>query len=132
MAYGDDGSIRMRPSQSTVMKRNVGSTIALTTVRSRLVALGDRPPVVDARAAEWIDAELEAGAADSVEVDDVGKVVDVGREVVVAMGGRRAQRPVIRDAFHAARDRSPGARSPRFDPAGRRRRPPGRHWAGCT
>ena len=32
MAYGDEQSVRILPSQSTVMKRNVGSTASFTTV----------------------------------------------------------------------------------------------------
>jgi len=32
MAYGDEQSVRILPSQSTVMKRNVGSTALFTTV----------------------------------------------------------------------------------------------------
>ena len=35
MAYGDEQSIRILPSQSSVMNRNVSSTSGLTTVRSR-------------------------------------------------------------------------------------------------
>ena len=35
MAYGDEQSIRILPSQSSVMNRNVASTSGLTTVRSR-------------------------------------------------------------------------------------------------
>ena len=35
MASGDEQSMRMRPSQSSVMNRHVGSTTGLTTVRSR-------------------------------------------------------------------------------------------------
>jgi hypothetical protein len=35
IAYGDEQSIRILPSQSSVMKRQVGSTSGLTTVRSR-------------------------------------------------------------------------------------------------
>jgi len=31
---GEDGSMRIFPSQSKVMKRNVGSTASFTTVRS--------------------------------------------------------------------------------------------------
>ena len=34
IAYGDDGSIRILPSQSRVMNPNVGSTAVFTTVRS--------------------------------------------------------------------------------------------------
>ena len=49
------------------------------------VALGDRRPVGDARAAERVDAEAQPAVADRREVDDGGQVVDVGRDVVVAM-----------------------------------------------
>jgi hypothetical protein len=35
IAYGDEQSIRILPSQSSVMNRQVGSTSGLTTVRSR-------------------------------------------------------------------------------------------------
>ena len=35
IAYGEDGSMRMRPSQSTAMNRNVGSTIAIDDVEVR-------------------------------------------------------------------------------------------------
>ena len=34
IAYGEEQSIRILPSQSSVMKPNVGSTSGLTTVRS--------------------------------------------------------------------------------------------------
>ena len=36
IAYFEDGSMRILPSQSTVMKPNCGSTVSLTTVRSSL------------------------------------------------------------------------------------------------
>ncbi len=35
IAYGEEQSIRILPSQSRVMNRNVSSTSGLTTVRSR-------------------------------------------------------------------------------------------------
>ncbi len=35
IALGDEQSMRILPSQSSVMKRHVGSTSGLTTVRSR-------------------------------------------------------------------------------------------------
>ncbi len=36
IAYGEEGSIRILPSQSTVMNPNRGSTVVLTTSRSSL------------------------------------------------------------------------------------------------
>ena len=57
MAYGDDGSIRILPSQSSVMNRNVWIDGRLTMVEIEAVAIGDRRPVVNAGAAHGIHAE---------------------------------------------------------------------------
>ena len=69
MAYGDEQSIRILPSQSTVMKRNVGSTRVVHHGRRDPVARDDRLPVADAGAAERIHADAHAGAADDRHVD---------------------------------------------------------------
>ena len=79
--------MRMRPSQSRVMKRKVGSTLGLRICNDEMILFGDAGPVVDAGAAERVDGELEGGVGEDVEVDDVGEVVDVGGDVVVAVGG---------------------------------------------
>src|SRR5206468_3028332 len=50
---------------------------------SESIAIRDSTPVADAGAAEWIDAELEGGAADRVEIDDAAEISDVGAHVVV-------------------------------------------------
>ena len=57
------------------------------------VALGDRPPVMDAGAAERIDAQAELRAADDVHVDHVAEVGDVGVEVIVPVRGRTRAAP---------------------------------------
>ena len=49
----------------------------------------DRLPVVHGRAAERVHAQLEAGGADGVHVDDVPQVVDVGQDEVFLVRGRR-------------------------------------------
>ena len=84
--------MRMWPSQSSVMKRKVGSTSSLTTRQIELVALGDPRPVVHAGAAERIDAHADAGAADRIEVDDAAEIVDVGAQEIVLVRGRGAPR----------------------------------------
>ena len=58
------------------------------------VALGDRRPVGDARAAERVDAEAQPAVADRVEVDHGGQVVDVGRRR--SRGGARALASCVR------------------------------------
>ena len=93
--------MRMRPSQSRVMKRKVGSTLGLRISSGEVVLLGDARPVVDAGSAEGIDGELEAGAGEDVEVDDVGEVVDVGGDVVVAVGRVGGEGAGVGDALDA-------------------------------
>ena len=87
--------MRMRPSQSRVMKPKVGSTCSLTTVRSMPVALGDPRPVVHAGAAQRIDAHADAGGADRIEIDHAAKIGDVGVEKIVL--ARRGGAPGLRE-----------------------------------
>ena len=54
------------------------------------VDVGDRLPVADRGAAERIDAQLEAGAADRLHVDDVAQIVDIGQDEIVLPRGRRS------------------------------------------
>ena len=70
--------MRIWPSQSTVIKRNVGSTVSSTTVRFKAIVLGDPRPVMDAGPAQRINAELELRAADDFQVDHVAEIVDIG------------------------------------------------------
>jgi hypothetical protein len=77
--------MRILPSQSSGTKRNGRVELAVDDLEVEPGALGDRLPVAQARAAERVDAELEAGAADRVEVDHRREVVDVGGDVVAAL-----------------------------------------------
>ncbi len=43
MAYGEEQSMRILPSQSSVMNRQVGSVSGFTTVRSRRCCSAIRP-----------------------------------------------------------------------------------------
>ncbi len=93
--------MRIWPSQSTVMKRKVGSTASFDDGQVQPVALGDPGPVVDAGAAQRIDAEAELGAADDLQVDDV---VRDRRHTALKKSCRcvvgSAQRPFQRHALH--------------------------------
>ena len=84
--------MRMRPSQSTVMNRNVGSHRVVDDVKVQAVPLRDRCPVMHPGTTEWIDAQAYARAADHVHVDDVAEIADVSAQEVVPVGRRRAQR----------------------------------------
>ena len=99
------------PSQSTLMKRKVGSTSSLTTVSGMPMTLGDRAPVRDAGAAERIDAEPQRRAAHARR----GRRRSAGRatyasDVVVrcVVVGRARTRE--RDALHARAGRRRAAR----------------------
>ena len=64
---------------------------------------GDAGPIVDARAAQRIDAELEAGAADGVHVDDVAQIGDIGSTKLWRCVVAAAKRLRVGDALDAVR-----------------------------
>ncbi len=76
-----------------------GVDVGLRICNDGSVLFGDAGPVVDAGSAEGIDGEFEGGVAEDVEVDDVGEVVDVGGDVVVAVGGGGGEGLGVGDAF---------------------------------
>ena len=90
MAYGEDGSMRILPSQSRVMKPKVGSTRSFVMVSVDAVPLGDGGPVGHRRAAQRVDADAQAASRDGGHVDD-------------ARRGRRRSGPGSRSRPAAAR-----------------------------
>ncbi len=64
------------------------------------VALGDRPPVVDTRAAERVDTQRDPGSTDGVHVDHVDEVARVRRDVVVPVRRGGAHGLLIADPLH--------------------------------
>ena len=82
--------MRIWPSQSTVMKRNVGSIGVIHDFEIETVALGDGVPVRDARAAQRIDADADLAVADRFQVHHRGEIADVGVEVGVPVRRRRS------------------------------------------
>ena len=109
--------MRILPSQSSGMKRKVGSTSSLTTVEVEPVALGDRLPVGDARRrrAGRRRAARPAPRIASRSIT-VGEVVDVGGDVVAARVTRaRRSSGTRRDAVEARLEQRVGLA---LDPAG--------------
>ena len=81
--------MRMRPSQSSVMKRKVGSTASLTTVKIQSIPVADGSPIMHARATQRIHAQIQFRAANDIEVDHLAKIGDIlGHEIVRFSGGR--------------------------------------------
>ena len=76
-----------------------GVDVGVEDFEGEFVLLGDAGPVVDAGAAEGVDGEFESGGGDGGEVDDVGEVVDVGGDVVVAVGGGGGEGAGVGDAL---------------------------------
>ena len=72
----------------------------------------DRLPVVHRRAAERVHAQLQAGGADRVHVDDVPQVVDIGQDEIFLVRGRCLERRGERHALHARHCRPAAARWP--------------------
>ena len=70
------------------------------------------------RAAERVHAQLEAGAADGVHVDDVPQVVDVGQDEIFLVRGRRLDGRGERHALHAAVAAPQQLVGPVLDPLG--------------
>ena len=86
--------MRILPSQSSVMKRNVGSTTSLTTRQIDPVALRDARPVVHAGAAQRIDAHADAASRGSTSMSiTFAEIVHIGGQVVVAVRGRGTPAP---------------------------------------
>ncbi len=65
-----------------------------------LVAVGDRLPVMHAGTTQRIDAHLHAGAADRVEVDDMGEVGHIVVEKIVSVRGGGLARLRQRHPLH--------------------------------
>ena len=63
------------------------------------VGVGDRLPVMDGRAAERVDAQLQAGRANRLHVDDVRQVVDVRSDEIDLARRVRPDRPGERNAL---------------------------------
>ena len=78
MAYGEEQSMRILPSQSSDMKRKVGSGWLCGHGHLETVTLGDAVPIGDAGAAERVGADGEAGVADGFEVEHRAEIVHVG------------------------------------------------------
>ena len=69
--------------------------------RVQAIALDDRLPVAHRRAAQGIDADLDACAADRLHVEHIGEIGDIGRDVVVAMHAGSFARALVRNALDA-------------------------------
>ena len=106
--------MRILPSQSTLMKRKVGSGWSFWMVSVEAVAIGDARPIGQAGAAQRVGAEIEARVADGVHVEHRGEIVDVRRKCNRGGGWWRPRAPGDRacGALRAGRRRGTGWRGP--------------------
>ena len=91
IANGDDGSIRILPSQSRVMNANCGSTASLVTSRSSPYRSPISPQYATDAPPSGSTPIRSPDARDGVQVDDAPEVGHVGRPEVVPP--RRARSP---------------------------------------
>ena len=91
--------MRIWPSQSTVIKRKVGIDGLVDDREVQSVALGNRPPVVDAGAAERINPHADLRAANGVHVEHVGEISNVSIEIVVPVRRGSAKSFLERNPF---------------------------------
>ena len=63
------------------------------------VSVGDRLPVVDGRATQRVDAQLQARRANRLHVDDVRQVVDIRSDEIDLTRRARPNRPGERNAL---------------------------------
>ncbi len=110
--------MRMRPSQSSVMKGKVEIDLLADHAEVDAVALGDARPVVDAGAAQRIDAETQAGGADGVEIEHGAEIGGVGLEEIVLVHRRRPPGLRVGQALHGPQPLGQQAICLLLDPAG--------------
>ena len=101
------------------MKGQVGSTAWIDHGEVESVLLADERPVVDARPAERVRADVDARLANRFDVDDVDEVVHVVAAEVVGLDARRLRAAHVRTAVRDDLVRAVG------DPGGARRCLPG-------
>ncbi len=93
--------MRMRPSQSSVMNRNVGSTYLFNILERQLVLLRNARPVVHTRAAQRIHRKLQPAVTNCIDINNVWQVIHVRRNKVILLRRLRRNRAVIRQPPHA-------------------------------
>ena len=130
IADGEEQSIRILPSQSSVMKRQVGSTSGLTTVRSSRCRSAISPQYATLAPPSGSAPIRTPASRMRVQVEDAGrsstyaprKSYDVAAARARANGTRRTSaRPAAMQLVRPVGDRRRWRRSP-----------PGRRAAGCT
>ena len=83
------------------MKRKVGSTEGFTILNVQAIPLCHRLPVGHTGPAERIDAELQSGRLDDIQIDDVLKIPDIGPDIIMLVGRACTTSLVIRQTLHA-------------------------------
>ncbi len=116
MAYCEEGSIRIFPSQSRLMNANARIDLVAHDGEIELVGVRDARPVVHARAAERIHTHAHFAAADHIHVEHGTEVRDIRGNVVVLM--RRGSTPRLRErnALHVRQTHTQHAVGFVFDP----------------
>jgi hypothetical protein len=65
--------MRMRPSQSRVMKLKVGIDLLAHDRKVNAVVRGDARPIMHAGAAHGVDPQCQSRALDDIKIDDMAR-----------------------------------------------------------
>jgi len=93
--------------------------VRVEDLEGKVVLLGDARPVVDSSSSERIDSQLQCGVGEDVEVDDVCQIVDVGGDVVVAVGRGGCESPAVGRALYVSQASGYEVVGSVLDPLGR-------------
>ncbi len=88
-------------------------------------------PILNGGASQRVDPDAHARRADRLQIDDVGEVGDIGRDVVMGVDARGLARALIGDAGNAIEFPDEEFVGGFLDPAGHFECQPVRHWRGC-
>ena len=110
--------MRIRPSQSTVMNRKVGSTTSFTTVRFETIALGNRAPNSEHRRRQADPRPCDVRAADRIHIEHTAEIAYVSIEKVMPVRGSGAPGLFVRNSLHALKPAFQKHIGPGFDPSG--------------
>ena len=92
--------MRILPSWSTVINEKVGSMDRIDDGDIQSVSRVDRLPIRQRSASQRINAQLQAGAANGVHVDDILQIANVGQDKIFLVRGRGLDGFFERHALH--------------------------------
>ena len=117
IACGEEQSMRIRPSQSSGMKPNVGSTMSLTTSSSTPYRSAIGRQYATPAPPSGSTPTFRPRAADRFHVHDGTELLHIRTDVVMGVGGTRASSAFVGNPHHSLERIGKQRIGPVFDPA---------------